>query len=129
MPKKIVETSNVPPPDATFSNATIGGGFIFVAGQVGVDLKGEVKVGIAEQTRQALNNIKTIIEAAGSSLENVMRVGVYLRDMNDFDEMDKIYRTFFPQKSTGQNYSADADWRQKMRYRDRSCRPARIVLS
>lgn len=97
MPKKIVETSNVPPPDATFSNATIGGGFIFVAGQVGVDLKGEVKVGIAEQTRQALNNIKAIIEAAGSSLENVMRVGVYLRDMNDFDEMDRIYRTFFPQ--------------------------------
>ena len=68
-----------------------------MAGQVGVDLKGEVKVGIAKETRQALNNVKTIIEAAGSSLENVMRVGVYLRDMNDFDEMDKIYRTFFPQ--------------------------------
>jgi 2-iminobutanoate/2-iminopropanoate deaminase len=97
MVKSIVETSEVPPPDATYSNATVGGGFIFLAGQVGLDLKGEVKAGIAEQTRQALKNVKAIIEAAGSSLENVMRVGVYLRDINDFDEMDKIYRTFFPQ--------------------------------
>jgi len=97
MTKNVIQTPKVFPPEGAYSNGTIGGGFIFVAGQVGVDLKGEVKVGIAEETRQALNNVKTIIEAAGSSLENVMRVGVYLRDMNDFDEMDKIYRTFFPQ--------------------------------
>jgi len=97
MPKNIIETPNVPRPDGTYSNGTVGGGFIFVAGQVGVDLKGEVKAGIAEQTGQALINIKAILETAGSSLENVMRVGVYLRDVNDFDEMDKIYRTFFPQ--------------------------------
>jgi 2-iminobutanoate/2-iminopropanoate deaminase len=96
MPKEIVETPMVPQPDATYSNATVGGGFIFVAGQIGIDSKGEVKVGIAEQTRQALNNIRNIIEAAGSSLENVLRVGVCLCDLKDFDEMDKIYRTFFP---------------------------------
>jgi len=97
MPKSIVETPNSPPPDATYSNATVGGGFIFVAGQVGVDLEGVVKPGVSEQTRQALTNIKAIVEAAGSSLENVMRVGVYLVDLKDFDEMDKVFRIFFPQ--------------------------------
>ena len=97
MPKSIIKTAKAPPPDATYSNATVGGGFIFVAGQVGVDLKGEVKAGVTEQTQQALKNIKAIVEAAGSSLDNVMRVGVYLADLNDFNEMDKVYRTFFPQ--------------------------------
>jgi len=96
MAKSVIATPKAPPPDATYSNATVGGGLIFVAGQVGVDLKGDVKVSVAEQTRQALTNIKAIIEAAGSSLENVVRVGVYLADLNDFNEMDKIYRTFFP---------------------------------
>lgn len=53
--------------------------------------------GISEQTRQALTNVKSIIEAGGSSLENVVRVGVYLRDIKDFVKMNEVYQTFFPQ--------------------------------
>ncbi len=53
MTKSIVQTPKVFPPEGAYSNGTVGGGFIFVAGQVGVDLKGEVKVGIAEETHHS----------------------------------------------------------------------------
>ena len=52
--------------------------------------------GIAAQTRQALNNIKAVLERAGTTLDGVVRVGVYLRSIQDFAEMNKVYAEFFP---------------------------------
>ena len=53
--------------------------------------------GVSAQTKQALENVKAIVEAAGTTLDNVLRVGVYLRDINDFGEMNKMYLNYFSQ--------------------------------
>ena len=99
MPKRIVQTDNAPRPAGPYSQGVVAEGkFLFVAGQVGTDPKAnKLPEGIAAQSKQTLNNIKSIVEAAGASLENVVRVGVYLRDINDFAEMNKVYGTFFGQ--------------------------------
>jgi 2-iminobutanoate/2-iminopropanoate deaminase len=96
--KQVIRTEKAPSPIGPYSQGILAENFIFVAGQAGTDPKtGRVPEDIAGQTRQTLNNIKSIVEAAGSSLENVVRVGVFLRDINDFTEMNKVYQTFFQQ--------------------------------
>jgi 2-iminobutanoate/2-iminopropanoate deaminase len=72
--------------------------FLFVAGQVGTDPKTQtLPEGITAQTKQTLENVKSIVEAAGGSLDNVVRVGVYLRDIKDFQAMNEVYKTYFSQ--------------------------------
>lgn len=93
-----MRTENAPKPTGPYSQGILAQSFVFVAGQVGTDPRtGGLPEGIAEQTRQTLNNVKSVLVAAGSSLENVVKVGVFLRDINDFAEMNKVYQTFFPQ--------------------------------
>jgi len=88
--------------------ANIYGNFVFAAGQLGViPDSGELAPGGVEaETRQALTNLKYVLEAAGSSIENVVKTTVFLRDMNDFSIMNKVYAEFFisefPARSTVQ---------------------------
>ena len=94
--KQVVATSSAPKPAGPYSQGISAAGFVFVAGQVPVNPHtGEVPPGIKEQTGQCLNNVKSVLEAAGSTLDNVVRVGVYLRRIEDFAEMNKVYETFF----------------------------------
>jgi 2-iminobutanoate/2-iminopropanoate deaminase len=74
------------------------GDFIFLSGMGPIDPQtGERKHGpIAEQVRTTLNNVKHMLESAGSSLDRVVRVNVVLADMADMEEMDRVYREFFP---------------------------------
>jgi 2-iminobutanoate/2-iminopropanoate deaminase len=74
------------------------GGFLFIAGQVGVDpTNGKLKSSsIKEQTEQALANMTTVLEAAGSSMEHVVKTTVFISDFKDFQEMNKVYARFFP---------------------------------
>jgi 2-iminobutanoate/2-iminopropanoate deaminase len=98
MPKQVIRTDNAPKPGGPYSQGILAEKFLFVAGQVGTDPKtGKLADGVAAQTKQILENIKAIVEAAGTTLDNVLRVGVYLRDLNDFGEMNKVYQTYFPQ--------------------------------
>ena len=98
MPKQVIRTDAAPKPGGPYSQGILAEKFLFVAGQVGTDPKtGKLVEGIAAQTKQVLENIKAIAEAAGTSLDNVVRVGVYLRDINDFGEMNKVYQTYFSQ--------------------------------
>lgn len=99
MPKEIVRTDNAPKPGGPYSQGIAAEGrFVFVAGQVGTEPKTKtLPEGIEKQTEQALNNMKAILEAAGTKLENVVRVGVYLRSISEFAPMNKVYETFFPQ--------------------------------
>lgn len=85
-------------PDLPFSHVTRVGDLLFVSGQVGIDpsTKQVVEGGIAPQTRQTLENLKRALGLANASLEHVVKVNVFLTDMNDFAAFNAVYREFFP---------------------------------
>jgi 2-iminobutanoate/2-iminopropanoate deaminase len=87
----------VPTPRGPYSPAVRAGDFIFVAGQVAVDpATDKISNGdIRHETRLALNNIRRILEGAGASLEDVVRVGVYLADGSEFAKMNEVYAEYF----------------------------------
>ncbi len=95
--KEIVTTDKAPAAIGPYSAAVKTGSLVFTAGQLGVDpASGEfVGEGIQEQTRQALKNLSSVLEAAGSSLALVVKTTVFLRDMDDFSAMNEIYAEFF----------------------------------
>jgi len=98
MKKDIISTKNAPAALGPYSQAVKGGEFIFISGQIPIDpTTGKLVVDdIKSQTRQSLENIKVILEAAGSSLAKVIKVSVFLSDMDDFQKMNEIYRQYFP---------------------------------
>ena len=95
--KKIIRTDKGPRPIGPYSQAVVANGLVFVSGQASVDPGTGELVGedVGTQTRQALLNISSILEAAGTDLSRVVRVGVFLADMDDFAEMNDAYRAFF----------------------------------
>ena len=98
MPKQIIRSDNAPRPGGPYSQGILAEKFLFVAGQVGTDPKtGKLPEGVAAQTKQVLENVKAIVEAAGASLDDVVRSGVYLRDIGDFATMNEVYKTYFVQ--------------------------------
>ena len=106
MPIETVATDGAPRAIGPYSQALRAGGFLFTAGQVGFDpTTGElVDGGIAEQTRQVLQNIRAILEAGGSGLAQVVKTTVFLVDMADFGAMNEVYAEAFgahrPARST-----------------------------
>jgi len=102
MTGKVISTSRVLSDGGPYSQAVAAGSFIFVSGQIAWGSgKGrevlKVKGGIKEQTRKTLDNIKNILREAGASLEDIVSTVVYLKDLSDYDEMDEVYRTYFPE--------------------------------
>ena len=79
------------------------GDLVFTAGQVGIDPQTGEAVGgdIQVQTRRTLENLKLILEAASTSLDNTVKVTVYLRNWDDFDAFNEVYRTYFPSDPPG----------------------------
>jgi 2-iminobutanoate/2-iminopropanoate deaminase len=96
--RTVVRTPKSPEPRGPYSQAIIADGFVYVAGSAAINpVTNELELGdVASETRLTLQNIKGILEAAGSSLADVVRVGVFLADMKDFDAMNAVYREFFP---------------------------------
>jgi 2-iminobutanoate/2-iminopropanoate deaminase len=96
--KEIVVSDRMPAPKGPYSPAIRAGGFVFVSGQGPIDPdSGEVLRGsIEQQTELVLANIRTILEAAGSSLDKVVKASVYLDKIEDFAAMNKVYAAFFP---------------------------------
>ncbi len=96
--RDVISTDKAPKAIGPYSQGVKAGDFVFTAGQAGVDpATGKlVEGGVGEQTRQVLNNIQAILEAAGTSLDRVVRVGVFLQDMADFQAMNAVYAEFFP---------------------------------
>ncbi len=99
MERAVVTTPNAPLPKAPYSQAIVANGFVFVSGQVAIDPQtgDPVHATFEEELRLALNNLKAILEAAGSSLDKVVKVTVFLADMSNFPKMNEIYRQFFPE--------------------------------
>ncbi|NQS92157.1 MAG: RidA family protein [Chloroflexi bacterium] len=97
MKKEIITSNKAPQALGPYSVAVKAGQFVFTAGQLGlVPETGEfAQGGIEGETRQALENLKNVLEAAGSSLKHVVKTTVFLRDMNDFSVMNGIYGEFF----------------------------------
>ena len=93
-----ISTSRAPKPVGPFSQALQANGLIFVAGQTARDPEsGQVVEGnITVQTERVMENLKAILEAAGSSLERTLKTTVYLKDMDDFDAMGRVYSRYFP---------------------------------
>lgn len=95
--KKEIKTENAPKAIGPYSQAIEANGFIFASGQIPIDpTSGELLMGtIEEQTRLALNNLKAVLEAGGSSLDKVVKCSVFLEDMDDFTRMNGVYAEFF----------------------------------
>jgi len=100
MTREVIFTQNAPRPVGAYSQAIKAGGFLFIAGQVAIDPKTGKPVGgdIRTQTRRILENIKAILAAAGGSLDNVVKVTVYLADPEDFQGMNEVYAEYFKEK-------------------------------
>lgn len=96
---KAIQTNNAPAAIGPYSQAIEVNGFIFASGQIPIDpATGEfVEGGIKEQTRQSLLNAKSILIAAGTDLNRVIKTTVYLSDMANFAAMNEVYSTFFEQ--------------------------------
>ena len=96
MDKQCISVPGGPPQAGPYSHAVTAGGFVFVSGQIPIAPDGTVhEGGITEQTRLALSNLKTVLEAAGSRLDLVASVNVYLQSMGDFAAFNKVYEEFF----------------------------------
>lgn len=94
--KKSISTDNAPQAIGPYSQGVVFGNLIFTSGQIPVNPEtSEIPSGIAEQTRQVLKNISAVLEAAGSSMDNVLKTVVSIKDMNDFAAMNEVYASFF----------------------------------
>jgi 2-iminobutanoate/2-iminopropanoate deaminase len=96
MEKQVVRTEAAPAPfqGAPYNQAIVAGEFVFVAGQLGLEPGGDAVEGdITQQTEQALANLQAILEAAGSSLDKLVKTSVFLMDLGDFQAMNAVYAT------------------------------------
>ena len=104
----IVLTDKGPKPIGPYSQAVKSDGFLFASGQVALDPRTNEFIGgdIRQQTERAMENIKAVVEAAGSNLHHVVKTTVFLKDMNDFAAMNEVYGKYFgaapPARSTVQ---------------------------
>lgn len=96
--KRIIHSDKAPKAIGPYSQAVQTDNLVMTAGQIGLDpLTGNlVEGGVEAQTRQVLTNLKNVLEAADSALDLVLKTTVYLKDMNDFAQMNAIYAGFFP---------------------------------
>lgn len=96
----VVSTNRAPAAIGPYSQAIKAGDFVFLSGQIpihpatGEVVEGDIKI----QTRQVLENIKHILDAAGSSLDKVVKTTVFMKDLNDYVAMNDVYKEFFPNK-------------------------------
>jgi 2-iminobutanoate/2-iminopropanoate deaminase len=95
--KRVVETSNAPQNDNPYSQGILTEGLLFVSGQgpTNPSTGEEVRGGIEAQTDQTLANLQTIIESAGGSLNDVVKVSLYLADISDYDTVNTMYGQYF----------------------------------
>jgi 2-iminobutanoate/2-iminopropanoate deaminase len=93
----VIKTDKAPKAVGPYSQGIIAGELIFVSGQIPFDPINNkmVEGSIKDQTEQSLKNVKAVIEAAGAALADVVKCTVFLKDMNDFKDMNEVYATFF----------------------------------
>jgi 2-iminobutanoate/2-iminopropanoate deaminase len=97
MEKKIIETKNAPKAIGPYSQAVAAGEFIFLSGQIAIDPEdGRLITGpIEQQTTRVIENLKAVLEAASSSLANVVKTTIYLASMSDYAAVNEVYARYF----------------------------------
>ena len=99
--KKIIRTDKAPLPVGPYNQAVVINGLVFTAGQIAIDpatnqlLPGDVEA----QTRLVMENLRALLNAAGASLERVIKTTIFLKDMNDFPRVNAVYGSFFEEAS------------------------------
>ena len=100
MEKSVISTNNAPAAIGPYSQAIKAGNLVFVSGQIpiipatGEILRGDIKL----QTKQVLENLKNILDAAGSCIDNVVKTTVFMKDLNDYTAINDVYKEFFTDK-------------------------------
>ena len=98
MKKEIIKINGIIAPPSPFNHVVKAGNFIFLSSQLSADLKLHKIIGgdIREQTKHALENIKFLLEKAGTSMDNIVKVVIYMKDVKkDFSAMNEVYRKYF----------------------------------
>ena len=96
MKKESINVNGAPAAVGPYSHAVKANGFIYISGQQGLDpATGALTEGVKAQTRQSLENVKTILEGCGSDLQHVVKTGIFLDDINDFGAVNAIYGEYF----------------------------------
>src|ERR687885_1541210 len=94
--RETITAEKGPAPAGPYSHAVVANGFVFVSGQGPIDPEtGTMPDAFVDQVRQTLENVRTILEAAGSSLDNVVKVNAYVTDLTRFTEFNEVYEEFF----------------------------------
>ncbi len=101
--REVIQTNKAAAPIGPYSQAIRAAGLVFVAGEKGIDpvTNQMVAGGVAAETRQTLENIRVILEEAGSSMAQVVATTVYLTDIGTFAEMNAVYAEYFPAEAPG----------------------------
>ena len=96
MEKKVIITDKAPAAIGPYSQAIETDGFVFASGQIPIEpATGNIPDGIEAQAKQALTNVKNLMEAAGLTMGNIVKTSVFIKDMNDFAKVNEVYATFF----------------------------------
>ena len=98
MQKRVVHSTKVPPARVPLSQAIKVGDWVFASGQLGLDVSTGALVpgGIAAETRQVCENLQAVLEAAGSSLDRVVKVTIYMADLAELMAMNEVFSRYFP---------------------------------
>ena len=96
MTKEVINTNNAPEAIGPYSQGVIVGDFVYTSGQIPLNpVTGELVTDIKLATKQSMENIKAILEEAGTSLNNVVKTSIFLKDLNDFEAVNDVYGTYF----------------------------------
>lgn len=103
--REIINTDNAPNAIGPYSQAIKTNNAIYVSGQIAIDPKTQqfMERGIEEQTKQVLDNLKAVLDAAGSSLEGVVKTTIYLTNMDDFAKVNEIYSSYFSKSKSARS--------------------------
>jgi 2-iminobutanoate/2-iminopropanoate deaminase len=103
--REVVTRADIPAPSLPFSAGIRANGFVFTSGQVGTDPRTGQVAGpdVASQTRQVIANVRAVLEAGGSSLDQLVKTTVFLADMRLFEEMNAVYRELIPEPRPGRS--------------------------
>lgn len=96
MERKLIKTNNAPQAIGPYSQGVVINNMVYTSGQIPINPQtGDLISDIQAATKQSLENVKAVLEAGGSSLENVIKVSIFLNDMNDFAKVNEVYATYF----------------------------------